>query len=69
MSPRTYTLKSKEIEVWATKEKEEAKKMISKQKAIEKEWERTEQYIKNAQQDQDQINKILNSGRSSQKSY
>lgn len=34
---------------------------------MEKEWERTEQYLRNAYQDHDQINKILGSARSSQK--
>ncbi len=48
VSPRTYQLKSKEIEVWVTNERDKVNQLIPKQKAVDKEWEKTEQYMRNA---------------------
>jgi len=42
VSPRTYKQQTREIEIWATKQKEDVKKKMTKQKAIEIEREKTE---------------------------
>ena len=48
MSPRTYHQKQRDLEIWVTKEREKVHSQVSKQNAVDKEWERTEQYLKNA---------------------
>ncbi len=53
VSPRTYQIKQINLEAWVTKEREKVHQMMPKQKAVEKEWEKTEQYMRNAYYDFD----------------
>lgn len=67
VSPRTFKQKSLELEVWVTKEQNQIKRdrdQYDRERARQKQ----ETYYLNVLQDSEQINKILGSARSSQKS-
>jgi hypothetical protein len=64
VSPRTFQRKQLELEVWVTKE---TKKITKAKESYEsdKVRDRQDQYLKNVPLDNEQINKILGSARSS----
>jgi hypothetical protein len=41
-------MRQRDLEIWVTKEREKNNLLLPKQKAVEKEWEKTEQYMRNA---------------------
>jgi hypothetical protein len=56
LSPRTYELRRKDLEIWVTKEQEEVKKS---RRVFEEEWHKTQNIIKLTQKDQENMKKLL----------